>query len=624
MELLLALYALVVLQLEPEPIPDAFKQLRSKGVQHYFNLVPGLEEAIKNFLKGGEDFGTLPAGLRSFIKEYEKRPTAKVSVVSLLKAFTSWMLTGNENSFKRLEQAAAAGDFPAWINQNFASNVVDQGPISVKLKTLVKKMSGGKRDSTGFATIDEAKAAKEKYPDLYAQFMELRKQYVKSWKASMADFVRESGKKTVPYQDLLKFFKKNSIGHNMPEGFTGKVDAVGKWYSAFDELLTNVPSTAVFPSVRMNPNYKKGSTEYVCVGLRADGTESGYIYTTTTKKGNTLEKFSKVQDFSHIVKSVRSKWVQNITKGEPSDLLTVASTVLELLYQFSARIGSRPAEHNGISSLTVGNYAQTSTGFILKYLGKDQVPTRHVFRADDRLSHKIADIVHLLASNPDKKKKDFLFTYNLKTGSFKLVQAGVVTKVFRQCGAGSLSVHKLRTFHATQLMNKELEKVYGTRKSFKNTKEALEVLKKLAMKVGKDLNHVRRNALGESTVTPNTALANYIDVTIQVGFFQHYGLPVPTYLEKYVNSPEKLMGFSYLASESEDPTDEEYQIHADQSEDENDSQEHERKSELDAEDQALKLRLEKDAEKIGKMLTKGGDTNDTYAPDTGNFDNVLI
>lgn len=618
MELLLTLYALVVLQLEPEIIPEAFKQLKSKGIKHYTDLIPGLEDAISNFLRGNEDFGELPTGLKAFVREYEKTPSAKASVVALLKSFVSWMSTGNENAFKKLEKTAADQQFPHWISQNFATQLVDQGPIQDQLKALMKRM--GKPGVTGFSDMEEAKAAKEKYPEVYAKFQALRKMHAQSWKAALADFVKSSGRKTVPYLDLMKFFKKSGIEHSMPTGFTGNIDAAGKWYSPFDEPLTGVPSTAVFPTVRMNPAYKKGSTEYVFVGIRSNGAESGYFYTQATKQHNTLQKFSKVQDFSHIVKSVRNKWVQNILKGDIGDPKTIASVVLELLYEFSARIGSRPQEHNGVSSLLVSHCTLTDTGFILKYLGKDSVPTRHVFKATDKLGQRITEIVKLLATHPDKTRKDFLFTYSLKTGSFKPVLAGVVTKTFRQSGAGQLSVHKLRTFHATELMKKELEKVYANRTKFKNTKEALDLLKKLALKVGKDLNHVRRNALGESTITPNTALANYVDVSLQVAYFQHYQLPVPKYLEKYVAHPELLMS-AWIESEPNDETDQEQ---TQQSEDEADEAEHERSTQLDAEDEALNRRLERDAERVGHMLTHGGDSPDRYAPDSGNFDNVLI
>ena len=627
MDLILTLYALVALQLEPNEIPAAFKQLRSKAVAYYYELIPGLEEAIGRFLKGDEDFGDLPAGLRSFTREYEKTPNAKASTVALLKAFVSWMSTSNENAFKRLGTAAAEAGFPAWVNQSLTTTLINQDPINIQLKDLVKRMTRGAYNGTGFKTTDEAAAAKALYPKLYAEFLALRKQHAQSWKASLAQFVKESGEKTVPYVDLMRFFKKNGIEHSMPTGFTGNIDAAGKWYSQYNEIIEGVPSIMVFPTVRMNAKYSKGSTEYVCVGVRADGTEGNYFYTQATKKSNTLQKFSKVKDFSAIVKSVRKNWVQLIMKGDAFDRKTIAAVVLELLYQFSARVGTKATEHNGVSSLTLGHYTETDSGFILKYLGKDGVPTRHIFKAVDPLTKKIASIVKVLATHPDKRKKDFLFTYNLKTGSFKLVQAGVVTQVFRQCGAGQLSVHKLRTFHATELMKKELERVYANRTKFKNTSDALAMLKKLAMKVGKDLNHVRRNALGESSVTPNTALANYIDVSLQVAFFQHYQLPVPKYLEKYVAHPELLMSFTYITGEGE-PGDEqskenEYQRQTVDDEDSLDKQEHERKTQLDAEDAELNRRLERDAERIATLLTKGGEGAGNV-PESGQFDNVLV
>lgn len=623
MELFLTLYAMVILHLSPTPIPAAFKQLKSPGNKTYFDRVHGLEETIQNFLKGDEDFSPMLEGLKNFVRTYEKTPSAKASAVALFKSFVSYISSDNEAAFNRIEKASANPVFPAWVGQNFFTTQIDQDPINSRLKLLMKKMTG--ESETSFPDLESSAAAKVKFPKVYSEWQQLRKLHAKSWKAAMSGFVKDSGQKTVPYQSLMKFFKKNEIEHSMATGFTGNIDAAGKWYSQFDEPLTGVPSSAVFPTVRMNPDYKKGSTEYVCVSVRTNGSDGGYLYTEATKKGNSLTKFAKVEDFSHIVKAVRSKWVKLIMKGDAEDQTTVAAVVLELLYEFSARVGSRPTEHNGVSSLMVSQYSEKPTGFILKYNGKDNVRTLHVFKGEDALSKRIVEIVRILASNPNKTKKDFLFTYNLKSGVPKLVQSGVVTRVFRACGAGHLSVHKLRTYHATQLMKSELEKVYGRFTSFKNTATAFGVLKKIALKVGKDLNHVRRNALGETSITPTTALANYIDISLQMAFFQHYALPLPKYLEKYANDPEKMLSSVYLSAEaSEEPSDEELQRKTQESEEILDAQETEDEKKLTEEDLRMKKRLKDDAARIGELITKGGRGSGNSAPEYGNFDNVLI
>ena len=622
MELLLTLYAMLVLQINSSPVPAALQQLKKKPNPKYAEFMPSLDKVRSSFLRGENNWGSLPAELAAYTKHYSSDKDSLQSIAALLKAFVSFISRGNENAFKRLEKTAAASVFPVWISQNFLTKSINQDPINKQLTVLVKRMTG--RNDTTFSSLDEAAAAKSKFPKVYHQWQQLRKEHRASWQASLAAFVRESGNKTVPYPALMKFFAKQGIEHTMPTGFTGNIDAAGKWYSPFDELMTGVPSTAVFPKVRMNPNYKKGSTEYVCVAIRADGSEGGYVYTEATKKANSVKKFQKVEDFSHIIKAVRSKWVQLIMKGDPEEPRTVAAVVLELLFMFSARVGSRPAEHNGISSLTVAHITLQDSGFILKYLGKDKVPTRHVFKVTDKLTQRIFEIVKILATAPDKKRKDFLFTYRLRRGNFKQVVAGVVTKVFRLCGAGSLSVHKLRTYHATELMKGLLDKVYANRTNFKNTKEAFELLKKLAMKVGKDLNHVRRNSVGETVITPNTALANYIDVSIQVAFFQHYSLPVPKYLEKYVANPSALMSTSLNVFAAENPTDDELQEQTQAEEDSRNKEESDRESDLDLDDKIARERREKEATRIGEILTRGGDSPGNYAPEDQSFDNVLL
>ena len=84
---------------------------------------------------------------------------------------------------------------------------------------------------------------------------------------------------------------------------------------------------------------------------------------------------------------------------------------------------------------------------------------------------------------------------------------------------------------------------------------AMELIKKAATVVGKKLGHVTRDAkTGTMKIAPGTSLKNYIDLELQVGFFKHFGLPIPSYLEKFMETDRTIT--SATDEPSEEPSDE--------------------------------------------------------------------
>lgn len=147
-----------------------------------------------------------------------------------------------------------------------------------------------------------------------------------------------------------------------------------------------------------------------------------------------------------------------------------------------------------------------------------------------------------------------MFTYNLKNGTYKPVQLGVVRALFSSV-SGGLNVHSLRTAKGSELFRGYLDTLFA-KKTALDMKGAMEALKKGGLVVGKVLNHVRHSAEGEAVATPATALKNYIDPMMQAELFEHYGLPMPAYLERLIVSDDSDASRVTSASEGEEATEE--------------------------------------------------------------------
>lgn len=653
-DLVIALFALVILYRKQSADKNCYAALKVPTLKQFFQDIPALKPTIDGFLKGDYDLSELSADLRTFTILYKKRQDSRASLGNLLAAFALWMKNDSPGAFKRIEENSASPAMPAWISPNFIKPIGDQKKVKSEIRALIKKMTG--RQELGFKSPAEAEAAKKKFPEEYRAFLDNRKEFASIWKGFISNHVRSSGEQTVPYPPLEKEMAKKGIEHTLPTGFTGRIDANGSWYSPFGEPLTGTPPQAnMFPTVRMNEDREEGSPIWVYQAIRADGTAGNYSYSQAEVKKRQKSKFEKVKDFAPMVDRVRNKWIQRIKKFNPNDEVDVACIVLELMFQFMARVGGR---QNGMATLRRKHYTKTTGGFTLLYNGKDEVLTKHVFKARDPLGKLIVSIVEDLAKGKDKE--DFLFT-NVGPRGPERVGPAVVNKVFKAMGAKGITVHKIRTYHGTRIFNKEVEKIYTKVLTVKSPQEAMALLKDAATVVGKALNHIRTTADGSTKVTPSTALSAYIDPLAQVAFFNHYKMPLPKHLEHmHVEAAvreldrESVVAARILAAEGSidtkpkkmaevpPPVNKQKSTPEKKTEDEEDSgvlpqfkteltPEDETEEDLDKEQELIdkqeeKARkvLEKGAEKFSYLLTYGGNDAGFSPVDSGHFDNVLI
>lgn len=545
--LLMGLYSILLRTLNYEDTKQLDTYILDDDLKPWIKITPGFKEVVSSYVKDEEmDLVPLGQGLKVVIEQLQRNPNMPSLYLDSVKAFALYFRTQSEGAYRRLEKLSVSLRQP-WLSAFFSKEVRSQAPLIKALQGLVKRLTGKPAKTL---TTEQSISVKENRPDDYKEYLRLRREYNLVWKDALSSFVRESGANTVPMKQAEKFLAKKGMETTLPTGFTGRVDAQGQWYTEFDEPISGgAPQSFLFPTVKMNPNYKKGSAESVFTSIREDGSSGAYYYTVQTLKTVTEQKFSNVKSLTSRIPKIRAKWVALIKQFDETKPNTVGAVVLELLYQFHARVGSSPMKHNGLSTLMVKQYyPQTDGSFVLRYLGKDGVKTVHRMRPVDPLSKLLCKCVARLAAG--KKPSEFLFTFQRPSGARLLYGPNKTNQLFHQLGAPEgTTVHKLRTYTATKIFRQLMLELFEKKAEFKDVKKANEAFLKMAVQAGKALNHVRTKADGTVVTTPATVLKSYIDVDAQLEFFEHYKLAIPKYLEKLVKSAEA----SGTEDEDEDP-----------------------------------------------------------------------
>lgn len=511
--------------------------------------IPEMAHALRAYDSGGEiDWLALAEGVRAYAVQYSKEPGAKTSVLKMLKNFVLYYKNTSEGALKNIVKLSSVVE-DDYLQGYFTRSVQDQGLVKKKLTPIVRKLGG-----SGYAlTVEESKEAKEKDSESYKEYLALRRDYNDAWKAALSNFVRESGDKTVKMSEALAHFKKLGIEHSMPTGFTGRIDANGLWYTMDGKAINGgAPSAVTFPTVRMNPAYDGDENPGVFLPVRSDGSVGSYAYTAEYTRSQSQIKYEKVAAFD--VEKTRKRWLPMLKQFDPENPqpIPVAAIIMEILYRSSNRIGTAGGNASGggfgICTLQRKHYFPQTNGDVkFIYLGKKNVRTVATVTQKDPIGKLICEAVDKLAEG--KKPRDPLFTYNLKNGTFKPVLPGAVNVQFKAI-SGGVTVHKLRTVKGTKIFREFLDTLFAKRKTL-DEKQVLEQLKKGAMFVGKELNHVKRAADGTVSIEPMTSLKNYIDPQLQVELFMHYGCPLPIYLEKLLEDPE--LAAVEKTEEEEDP-----------------------------------------------------------------------
>jgi hypothetical protein len=525
----------------PERKPDSetaaeLQHLAKPAIAQWGKQLPALRDSVNAAINGrskAEQLALLGQEVSQEFQNFRSNERFTGQEIEVLKALGSYLRTDSEVALKKLEKLAGIVNNP-FVSKRMAPKVGTQRKTSDSLRQLVFEMVG--RDDTAL-TLDEAQQVKELHPDLYKQYLVFRKEHNQIWKDAAVNYVRQSGHKTVPYEEMLAYLHANGIDHMLPVGFTGQVDDLLRMYTHDGHLIDGVPNAVTFPEIVMNPHYgRPGGGDFVFQAMRSGGGAGPYFYTTDYKKAAAREKFEKVADLAPKIESMQKKWFQLVKKFNPQDIRCVCAVVLEILYEFSARVGSLKNAAGGkstygVSTLLVKHCSVDGGGNItLRYKGKDGVNTVHkLMKGDANQKFVITALMQLLQG---KNMNDRLFTVVKPTGKFVPVGGGQVNTLFKMLGAPEgTTVHKIRTFRGTHLFNQLVAEVFE-KKIPKDEKQAMVVFKKIAEEVGKLLNHVRRGASG-TKVTGTTALNAYIDPSAQIAYWRQLGFRIPKYLERF-------------------------------------------------------------------------------------------
>lgn len=497
--------------------------------------VPGLRDALVAILKGRnkeEAFQKLGLMLKQLVPQGKGDREVPAQELELLHAIGSYFRTGSETMAAKLVKFASLSKNP-FVVQRLAPKVGDQQSTKAQLEKLIQKLVG--RDDTAM-TPEEAARVRDVNPEEYKVYLGLRKEFNQSWKDALAAYVRKSGRDVVPFKEVNEYLRLNGIDHMLPVGFTGLVDDMGRFYTNKGKMIEGVPSAVNFPAVEMNLNYGKAEGgDWVFMAKRPDGSAGPYFYTSEFKKARSSAKFAKVGELAKKIGSMRQKWMAPVKNFDPDNVHSVAGTILEILYEFSARVGSvgnaaAGSATFGVSTLLVKHATITPDGSItLRYKGKDGVPTTHkITKATAEGKALIKNLNDLMVG---KDPKERLFT--VKKGNRVVpVSPAQVNEMFKACGApADTTVHKLRTLKGSTLFKAAMDEQFEKKKP-KDEKQAMLLFKALAEKVGKALNHVR-NGAGGTKVTGATALQAYIDPMVQLEYWNTLGFRVPKFLEKF-------------------------------------------------------------------------------------------
>lgn len=530
------LYCLVIDYIESgaerRPAKDTEEELQhlsGPAVSQWGAQFPALRDSINAALSGrnkAEQLALLGHEIKEQFPELRRNERFNHEELDVLKALGAYLRTDSEAALVQIKKMASIAANP-FISKHLAPEVRSQEDIGNPLRKLVSDLVG--RDDTAL-TIEEAKQAKELHPQAYKQYLDYRREHNQIWKDALVSYIRKSGHTTVPYQEVLEYLKANGIDHLLSEGFTGQIDDRGRLYTAQGDVLDGAPNAVTFPSVTMNPTFgRPGGGDWVMRANRSEGDIPGpYYYTVDFKKAAARDKFHRVAELGTKMESLRKKWFANVRKFDPIDIQHVCSVVLEMLYEFSARIGSVGNSTFGVCTILVKHVAVDGSGNItIRYKGKDGVATTHkLVKTDAYQKYVIADLQLLIAG---KEPKDRVFTMPLANGKQRPVSPAQVNAYFKALGAGDVTVHKIRTYRGTLLFNQLVEQIA---KPPKTEQAATELFMKIAAAVGKQLNHIRTTATG-TKVTGLTAINNYIDPAAMISFYRELGYRPPKFLEKF-------------------------------------------------------------------------------------------
>lgn len=443
------------------------------------------------------------------LPKLQKDTTIPMADIKSLKDVSLVIRTESDAAWARLE--SDIGRFKdADLNRLLAPKVESSAAYVKAVKAKYKALTG--KEGMDLDPKDAAEL-REKKPEKYKAYLAARREYTNVSKKAHQAHVRASGSHLMDVAKARKHLESKGYRSGIPEGFEGKLDENGRLHTIHGEPILGAPGSG---KVKMNPNYTKGSSEYVFTGRPGFGEQDQYYYTAGAKAGAIQKKAAKVDELSGKIGDLRKKWGEGLRSKDASTRITAA--ILEACYHTSARIGNLSNKNDGMTTLKGKNIKVNGDTITFSYQGKSGQQQKHVMRGDDPISKKAIEIIKSLKA--DSKPDDLLFRdKNRRIGSRQ------VNDYFTSLGAPT-TVHKMRHVRGNAIMKEALK---GKPKT-DDEKKITEFLTSALTKVGEQLGHFNK---GE--VTFATALQSYVSASLVENYYKSYNIRPPTRIQKVID-----------------------------------------------------------------------------------------
>lgn len=443
----------------------------------------------------------------------------------------AWANSGSNTAFLTMRKLGFTVGLPAESLALVAAESVTQQKPASELAALLKK--NGLVPDAGQPVLrlspDQSKAFKETKPKEWIKYDKLRKELLAAYKVELQNYCRAKGGPQ-PIDEVRRHMQQRGfVVTTLPEGFVGKIGDDGHLYTTTGNEL-NV-STGV--RVQMNPKYDaKADNGYVFTYLPTPSSNRQFAYTLAWVAAQRESKFKIARELEDKLDKVQAKYRRDL-RGTDPEKRTLA-TMLELQYITAMRIGNvgnatKDAQGNleptyGLSTLQVSQVKKKGAGLHITFPGKKGVPAKYTILPADLVLKKVVDNIKALLvteNGEPRPPKDYVFEDS--TGRYTGTR---VNKYLRSVsGIAGVTNHKIRHMRGTAAAREILQ---GAPKRLDQKAAETWFLESMT-KVGSLLNHVK--GIGsDQKVTPATAIKNYIDPELSIGFFKDRGLRIPKFL----------------------------------------------------------------------------------------------
>lgn len=482
----------------------------------------------------------LRAGIRDEIKDDNK---FNHTTIDFLRYTTSYLINNGEPAIRKLRALVTDTGDQKFIKA-LTPEAKSQKDFIKPLERIVQAV--GKRKGTALTKEEEVKL-KNKNREVFKEYKRLRRQYNLVWRDEMSAFISKSGKKAVPFKDLLNHLNSKKIDHPLSQGFEGLIDGNARIYTtAGKAIVGSIPTKASGFTIKMNSKYDpKEDNQNVYTTIGADGKTSQHVYTSSYRKDANAAKFAAVHELMQKIDKIKSTWVPFLRRHDFSRPC-VAATVMQIVWAFGARIGTKGnatqttrgrVSTYGIGTLECRHVKISGSTVTLSYPGKDAIRQTHVINGSASPEAKyMANNLIMFCKNKQPNEK--VFQYEDDRARMHPISGGELRGFFRKLGAPmNTTPHKVRHVKGTELF---MELVAQNKKIMKpgmSQADGDALFKKIITQVGALLGHVR--GVGkQQKVTGATAMGNYIDPGVMIQFYQTLQLRMPKGLEKLAKEKE--------------------------------------------------------------------------------------